>query len=251
MQEILKEIAIVFFVVTVHELSHVLAAARFGLKTKAIQITPLGQMAVIDGIHNCGLYERTIIFLAGPACNLVLAAFFAVFLRRYEYFIMANLVIALFNLLPVFPLDGGRIAHGFFSAKFGLLRANKFFMKLGRILFLCLFAIGLVQVILYPYNVSIVCVSVYLNKISRKEYIDNTFQFYMHIDDDDDRPREIKTVAVTKKTRLKYLLRRLDYEHVHEFHVLQNGRLEYIISQRTMLGYIRRHGMNGAVEELI
>lgn len=92
----------------IHELGHLLAGVTLGLKAKSINIMPFGISINFEDYSNKYLIKKLIIALAGPITNLII-----VILGNYnewdEEIIYANMLIGLFNLIPLYPLDGGRI----------------------------------------------------------------------------------------------------------------------------------------------
>ena len=98
-----------------HECAHAFAAARLGYRLRNIILMPFG--AVIDGdMQGIGFKEEIFVAACGPLCNLITAAFFVAIwwfeptmyaFTDTAYY--ASLAIALVNLLPAYPLDGGRI----------------------------------------------------------------------------------------------------------------------------------------------
>ncbi len=127
---------LLFAIVAAHELAHALTAARYGYRTRDIMLLPVGGVASLQRIPEDPRQEAAIAF-AGPALNLVLAAasfayiyfsetmfyvnpweFWSVsdilgndtrFTQTVVWFFKINEALALFNLLPVFPSDGGRL----------------------------------------------------------------------------------------------------------------------------------------------
>ena len=108
-----------------HEAAHALAAKRLGLHVHDIQIGPLGGMARMENVsHRPGVEFR--VAAAGPATNLVLAAAFLLVPGNLGTGgTLINLVFGLGNLLPAFPLDGGRMLRAWLASKAPLLAATR------------------------------------------------------------------------------------------------------------------------------
>lgn len=110
------ELLSLFAVVFVHELGHVAAARMFGVPVISVQMLPFGGVAVIEDSGQLTPGREIVIALAGPLQNLLLIACSWVIHTAgwwdgpfLYYFIECNILIALFNLLPVLPLDGGKV----------------------------------------------------------------------------------------------------------------------------------------------
>ncbi len=100
-----------------HELAHAAQAAKLGYGAKELTLMPYGATIDMD-LEGASVKDECIIALAGPICNLVIAAFFLAlwwcFPSAYPYTetaFFATLSLALCNLLPAFPLDGGRVLY--------------------------------------------------------------------------------------------------------------------------------------------
>lgn len=134
--------------VLLHELGHALMARRFGATTKDIIIAPIGGMARLVGMPKKPLQEFLISF-AGPAVNLVIALLLAVAILlargslvpalRFEglnqlpvILLWINLVLFLFNLIPAFPMDGGRMLRSLLARRMSYLRATVIAARLGQ-----------------------------------------------------------------------------------------------------------------------
>jgi stage IV sporulation protein FB len=116
------ELLTLFTIVLIHELGHVCAAHFAGVAVKSVQLLPFGGVAVIEDHGRLTAGREIGIALAGPLQNgiMIMIAFglgqvdlgSGAFL---SYFIQANAIIALFNLLPVLPLDGGKVLQAAIS----------------------------------------------------------------------------------------------------------------------------------------
>ncbi|MBI3886848.1 MAG: site-2 protease family protein [Opitutae bacterium] len=141
---------LLFFVcVVLHELGHSLTAQRYGVRVPRILLLPIGGMAEFDRIPRQPS-EELWITLAGPAVNFLLAAaltpvmWSSIVSDRADppYSLadlggqlwLANLAMGIFNLLPVFPMDGGRIFRALLAMKLPYLRATWWAASVGKVL---------------------------------------------------------------------------------------------------------------------
>ncbi|WP_438482961.1 site-2 protease family protein [Oleiharenicola lentus] len=141
---------LLFFVcVVMHELGHSLTARRYGVRVPRILLLPIGGMAEMDHIPRKPSAELWIT-VAGPAVNFGIAAILFPFVWQMEktgayvsehslnglvyQLLQANLVMGVFNLLPVFPMDGGRILRALLAIKLPFLKATKVAVTISRIL---------------------------------------------------------------------------------------------------------------------
>jgi Zn-dependent protease len=148
----------VFGIVVLHELGHALAARNYGIPTRDITLLPIGGVARLARMPELPLHEF-IVAAAGPAVNLVLACLGALGLyvlaglqaslpvmlaaEFIEWFVIANLVLLFFNLVPAFPMDGGRILRALLAFRLPYLKATEIAVKVARVLALGLGLYGL------------------------------------------------------------------------------------------------------------
>lgn len=168
-----------FLCVVLHEYGHALAARRYGVKTLDIILTPLGGIARLMKMPEKPVQEL-IVALAGPAVNVVIALligtglyFFATrdfiildetlfdFSGNPVKFLIAlmwvNITLLLFNLLPVFPMDGGRVLRSLIAMRWSKLTATRVAARLGQT-----FAVGFVIIGLYTGQITLPLIGLFI-----------------------------------------------------------------------------------------
>ncbi|MBK7641577.1 MAG: site-2 protease family protein [Planctomycetes bacterium] len=124
--------AILFGCVLLHELGHSLVALAFGIRVVDITLWPLGGMARMSRIPESTLIEG-LIALAGPAVNFLLAGLGHLAGGVWGGpFAFVNLLMGLFNLLPAFPMDGGRLLRALLGSNGRWLLATERAVRIGR-----------------------------------------------------------------------------------------------------------------------
>jgi Zn-dependent protease len=139
-------LVLVFSCVLLHELGHALMARRFGIETADITLYPIGGVARLNRIPKAPGAEF-LIALAGPAVNFaIVLALLAFEIASYSFGIppllgglmawlmIVNLTLGLFNLIPAFPMDGGRVLRAALSGWLGRVRATSIAATVGRFL---------------------------------------------------------------------------------------------------------------------
>ena len=124
----------VFVCVLLHELGHSLAARRYGIGTRSITLLPFGGIAALAGLPR-GARQELVVALAGPAVNVVIALLLwpVYVLTGWGGMLLAvNVMLVLFNMLPAFPMDGGRVLRALLSTRMDVVRATRIAVKVGR-----------------------------------------------------------------------------------------------------------------------
>ncbi len=238
---ILKYFLTVFLLVILHECCHIFTAMLWGIKTKRIIITPIGAYADMPALEQLHITKRILIALAGPLFNLALCPFCGGILRQ------TNLVIALFNLLPLYPLDGGKIFHYLISYFIGVLRGNLISVRLSIGLSIMLISAGLTQLILYPPNLSLLCLGIYFYRFNKANTVNMTYSFYKTvINKNDNKIMPVRSMAASEKMDIKAVLYRLGWDHYSIIYVRKNNDI-FKLTEERLLSYVMTKGIKGTL----
>jgi Zn-dependent protease len=164
----------IFTCVVLHELGHSFTAMRFGVRVRRILLTPIGGMAEFDAIPRKPVQEL-LIAIAGPAVNFVIAAALWCVVSFPEgwdevsipsslgdlsrFLFLANLIMGVFNLIPAFPMDGGRILRASLAMKLPYVSATYWAVMVAKVVTV----VGFAASIYYGwYLVATICVFIFL-----------------------------------------------------------------------------------------
>jgi stage IV sporulation protein FB len=146
-------ILVLFFCVLLHELGHALAGRAFGIRTPDITLLPIGGVARMERIPAYPLQEL-VIAVAGPAVNVVIAGAIyswlalagAVGTSGLNGFLnglaLVNVGLVVFNCIPAFPMDGGRVLRALLAMRLRYLTATKIAVRIGQAIALLFAAAG-------------------------------------------------------------------------------------------------------------
>jgi len=151
-------IVLLFLCVLLHEFGHIFTARAFGVTTPYVTLLPIGGVAQLERIPE-EPWEEFLIAIAGPMVNVVITlllvyvaganlqpsavAVDSAQISMIDRLAIVNLFLALFNLIPAFPMDGGRILRAALASKFGYVRATEVSASIGQFVAFALGFIGL------------------------------------------------------------------------------------------------------------
>ncbi|HUB64139.1 MAG TPA: site-2 protease family protein [Methylocella sp.] len=151
-------IVLIFTCVVLHEFGHILMARRFGIETPDVILLPIGGVARMPRMPEKPTQELAVA-IAGPMVNVVIAFLIFLALGTIQPDSLArlddprvsllarlaavNLFLVVFNMIPAFPMDGGRVLHALLAMKLGNARATQLAASLGQVLAFALGFLGL------------------------------------------------------------------------------------------------------------
>ena len=179
--------AILMIYAVIHELGHLFWGLILKLKPEAFSITPFGlqisfkaepnlyNTKIKNGTKLC--LKRMSLALAGPLTNFIIALILII-LNNIELYknsiffgeiaIYANILIGIFNLIPIYPLDGGRILKEIISIRSGIKKSYYYINKISNITMICLMFISSI-LLLYIHNIAILIILIYLGYLVIKQ----------------------------------------------------------------------------------
>jgi Zn-dependent protease/CBS domain-containing protein len=251
----------VFLCVLLHEFGHVLAARRYGIRTPDITLLPIGGLARLERMPEEPRQEL-VIAIAGPLVNVVIAAVIFLVLGstvglsemaqienpRMDFFVRlaaVNVWLVLFNLIPAFPMDGGRVLRAVLATWIPWARATQIAATIGQGLAFVLGFIGLI------YNPLLIFIAIFVYLAAASEA--QTAQIR-------DVASSVLTgdVMVTKFARLERsanideAIEALLATTQHEFPVVDtDGRFEGLLTRNDMIRALRESGPGTSVANVM
>ncbi|HEY6302857.1 MAG TPA: site-2 protease family protein [Terriglobales bacterium] len=163
---VLGLVGILFGSVVLHELGHALVARGSGIPAKGIVLLPIGGITIVDEAQAIpdpiNAWKRDIrVAVAGPLVNLFIAGLSALVLLAaipgfslaakplfhpsglLRSIVWANLYLGLFNLLPAYPMDGGRVLRAFFSRRVDMIQATQRAVRIGNVFSILMIMVGM------------------------------------------------------------------------------------------------------------
>lgn len=169
--------SLVMIFALIHELAHLLCGVLLGLKAKSLTVMPFGFSIEFESIiedynkkilkSNIISIKKIIISLAGPVINLLISIL-GIILKLDINIIYANIVLLIFNLLPIYPLDGERILENILKVFLGNRQAHKYINLTTNIFTIILTMISSILILKYK-NLAILAILIVIWIMSIKE----------------------------------------------------------------------------------
>jgi len=242
----------------IHELGHSFVARGEGYFLNKISLMPFG--AVVTGdLSDMTAKEQLKIAVAGPIINLFVGLFFVavwwIFPLTYAYtdiVVEANLSLAIVNLLPVYPLDGGRILYATLSNSVSVKTAKRV-CKITGILFAILLLGVFVATLFFTPNVSLLFFALFTFFGAIQKDGENTYLRLCAGVSDQRLKRGVRynKIGVDESVTVKRLSRMLDSTAINEVVVYKNGEIRAVLSQKALKDLLMSREFNVSIKNLI
>lgn len=252
--------AALFFCVLLHEFGHALMARRFGIRTQDITLLPIGGLARLERIPEKPGQEIAVA-LAGPAVNLVIAAILYVILHlsgwlaplnelelRSGLFLnnlmVVNLILVAFNMVPAFPMDGGRVLRAVLALFMHHVTATRIAATIGQGLAILFAIIGFFG----PHMLIVIALFVWIGAAQEASLI----EVKSLIEGIPVRQAMITEFhSVSPRDTLRHAAQLVMAGSQQDFPVLDDGRFVGVLSRRRLLEGLGKVGLDGSVAEVM
>lgn len=253
---------LVFTSMLLHELAHIIAAAISGKKIFSIKIYFTGLSAEIEELNNT--IQNIIILSLGPLINLILFGIgFAAGIHwnkddnMLDFFMLSNLFLFVFNVLPILPFDGGRLLREILSVRVGFFLANKYTIYVSRCMSILLVFAAIIQIALSKYNFSLALVILFIAFFAQKESIEVILLSIKKIICRKARFLKkgfypVRSLAVKKSMKINDILKSMDFDRFHILYVLDDDlKLVSIITEQDLLDIALNYRLDSTMEEFL
>lgn len=257
-----------FISISIHEAVHIYFGKLFGLKIYNIALLPAGLTAVIDEA-GASLREKIIIYLSGPLANAII---FMLTFSCYHIlnsvvndnkiiyiltlFYKVNIYLTVFNMLPVLPLDGGRIFFEILAKQKGIYITLKY-VKIIYFAFFCItFCVGIIQSYLY-HNFNILIISIYLAYLIKSAKWEAVFMNLKQLLFRRSRILKkgvypVRTIVALKDVSLGDILKYMDFDSFHIIHILdEDFKLTYTLTEQDIIDGLIKYDKDISFDEFI
>lgn len=262
--EMVLLILLLFGIIVLHELGHALTARRFGIRTQDITLLLFGGVARLERMPRQP-WQEFLIAVAGPAVNVVLAILLSVVLialagtsfvmewntlnSSVAMFILQligiNVMLVLFNMLPAFPMDGGRVFRALLAMKLDYVKATNIAANVGQAMAILFGFIGIVW-----FNPFLVFIALFVWMGAAQEASSVRIRSAVS-------GVPVSRVMVTDfrvlapQDELSQAVAFVLAGFQHDFPVLEDGRFVGVLTRADMIKALADHGQNARVSDVM
>ncbi|MBE7031340.1 MAG: hypothetical protein E7401_00025 [Ruminococcaceae bacterium] len=237
-----------------HETAHIIWAKALSVSVSRVELYPFGISARLKSGYIQSSEKEFLIAFAGPSLSLLLY-WVCIILYRFiqsEFFKFGadiNLCLCLINLIPVLPLDGGRIVKALLTARYGIIRAYNFTIKLSRFLILLLLICAGIIFFVSDFNFSLILISAFLlqnlcgeqqavSTVTLREILQSTEKA------ENCHSLPVRTLCVKESRAASGILRYLSYDCFYIVHILnKKSRIIKTLTETQILMALTENGI--------
>ena len=260
----LVEALLLLAIVLWHESFHMLVAKAYRLHVSEIELLPCGGVARMDALLQLNPEIEWLVAIAGPLSNgllvflaYALVPYFQVDPAWFDFFVQANLGMAIFNLIPALPLDGGRVLRALLATKRGFKDATRIAVALGQLLSISLAIWGIYLLLLDRLQgLMFIFAGVMLFFAARQEMKSASYVFMRYLTSKKQELR-LKRVVVareivaTVETSLGEVLRHFQPPYYHLIWIIDlEGQIIGFVGEIELIGALFEHGLSHKVGAL-
>ncbi|MCT4618587.1 MAG: M50 family metallopeptidase [Marinisporobacter sp.] len=259
-----ENLIISFLVVLLHEGAHVFTAKLLGYTIKKIEIFPFGGVAVIEETLAMNPRDEILIASSGPIFNFLMVLIGYNLLYRFyltsegfTFFMKSNLIIGVFNLFPIIPLDGGRIVRAYLAYFIGFKKSTKIVVILSKMISVLLFVWGCYMTKLNKLNSYVLFLAIFLYIAAHKEQRVAIFIFMKEITQ---KKRHLlcnsvlstKYLTAVKSASVKDVINQFAPRKYHIVTVMDTRcNVIGVLTENDIFNGMVKYGLNASLEKLL
>ncbi|UNC90925.1 M50 family metallopeptidase [Candidatus Contubernalis alkaliaceticus] len=261
----LAESVTLFTVVLLHDFFHLLVARGYGLRVKEVELFPFGGMAHIDDLLEYDPMVESRVALAGPLFNIfMVGAAIIVYTNSHIlaqelllFFIRCNLLIASFNLLPLLPLDGGRVLRANLSKRFGYRKATEQAVLISKIMAVIFFTVGILGFYYGAVNYSLLLIAPFIYYAAHREQNQAAYVFVRYLNRKHrelDREGILKAgyIVALEDTPLKEIIKQFTHKNYQMVLVISPGyKIKGTVTEGQIIDAVFKRGSHLPIKNLL
>ena len=251
-----------FGCVLLHELGHALTAKRYGVKTRDITLLPIGGLARLERIPENPIHEFWVA-IAGPAVNVVIAVVLSIpLLAKHDLgtiltrefasssvlfqLLYVNLLLVGFNLLPAFPMDGGRVLRALLAMKLSRTRATNIAARVGQFMAIGFALLGLFSNPMNPFLI-LIALFVFIGAQTEAELVETTSML---------QGLKVRDAMMTRyrtlqpSDSLQVAINELLAGSQEDFPIFSDGQVQGVLQRKDLMRALADHRRNLSVGDL-
>jgi len=253
-------ICAVFVCVLIHEIGHSLIARRFGKEAKSITLLPIGGIATIEEMPEKPIQEIAMSVI-GPFINLIIAAILYMLVGHWTgigapnltpdsakaFFaglIGVNIMLAIFNLIPAFPMDGGRVLRGILAIRLDFVQATTTAVFIGQAIAMFFIFFG----IFFNWWLAVIGLFLYIGAGSEKQQV-VLKSLLNNVPASEAMTTEF--VALRPNDTLRKAIEHFHHGCQDDFPVLGDKGIEGVLTRERILASIHEKGLDVLVSEIM